>query len=166
MKKIEDKSKLGIICIVGFVSFLVIMFVYIQTSYSHKMKSLDIKISSGPVAPEYQKTQEIYLDKDGCTITTYKVQANETKVDDCQIQSGKFKEIQKDISTYGVIDKIIANKSTQSNKLIGGKNYTITLTLNNGDTFSTQSNTDFTDSIQPLINNMNLYIPQFSTLGI
>ena len=111
----------GIIAIIGFVIALSAVFVYIQASYSGKLKSIEVVVSNGPVSPESQQTQ---------------------------------------------VEKIIANQNDSENDLLGGKKYSFKVTLNDGTSFTTEADNNFIQSIEPLLDNLNLYVPQFSRLGL
>jgi len=149
-----------------FVTLLVGVLLIAQNSFSQKLKSITITTNSGPVSPEFQQTSVFELTDKSCSITTTKTASSETVTNPCNLQSDKFSMIQKDIYNYSVIDKIIANKQDAQKSLIGGPSYNISVTLNNGQTYSTDSNTNFTEGIQPLLDSLNLYVNNFSELGI
>ena len=156
----------GIIAIIGFVIALSAVFIYIQASYSGKLKSIEVVVSNGPVSPESQQTQAILISKDSCTFTTTKTLTNQSSSEPCVVQPGKFIQIQKDVATYGLVEKIIANQNDSENDLLGGKKYSFKVTLNDGTSFTTEADNNFIQSIEPLLDNLNLYVPQFSRLGL
>lgn len=149
-----------------FVALLVGVLLIAQNSFSHKLRSITITTNSGPVSPEFQQTTVFELTSTSCSITVTKTISNEATSTACNLQADKFGAIQKDIYTYSVIDKIMANKQDAQKPLIGGPSYTISITLNNGQTYTTEANSSFTESIQPLLDDLNLYIDSFSDLGI
>jgi len=166
MNNKNNTVQYAIFAIVSFVFVLVGIFIYVQKTYSNKVKSVKVSVNSGPVSPEFQQTQSILITKDSCTFTTVKTVSKQTTTDPCSVQAGKFEQIQQDISTYGVIDKIIANQKDSENDLLGGKKYSFQVTLKDGTTFSTEADNNFIQSIEPFLDNLNLYVPQFSRLGL
>ena len=88
----------GIIAIIGFVIALSAVFIYIQASYSGKLKSIEVVVSNGPVSPESQQTQAVLISKDSCTFTTTKTLTNQSSSEPCVVQPGKFTQIQKDVA--------------------------------------------------------------------
>ena len=64
------------------------------------------------------------------------------------------------------MEKIIANQNDSENDLLGGKKYSFKVTLNDGTSFTTEADNNFIQSIEPLLDNLNLYVPQFSRLGL
>lgn len=164
-KKISPTS-VGIIVIISVVLGLVVIFGYIQNSYSTRVKSITVSSSSGPVAPEFQQTQSIYISKNICEFTTTKTQTNQTSTEECKVLPNKFEAIQNDANSYDIVGKIIANEKDSENDLLGGKKYSIRLELNDGTVLSTEFDNNFTQSIEPFLDNLNLYVPQFSRLGL
>ncbi|MSR89386.1 hypothetical protein EXS53_00385 [Patescibacteria group bacterium] len=149
-----------------FVALLVGILLIAQNSFSHKLRSITITTNSGPVSPEFQQTSVFELTSTSCSITVTKTISNEVTSTACNLQADKFGTIQKDIYTYSVIDKVLANKQPSQLGPLGGPSYTISITLNNGQTYTTESNANFTESIQPLLDDLNLYVDNFSDLGI
>ncbi len=166
MKKKNNSVRNGIIAIVSFVLLFAIGFIYVQSTYSNKLKSLKVTISSGPVSPEYQQTQTIFISGNSCTLTITKLASKQTSTETCTVQAGKFEQLQKDAQSYGLIDKIISNQKDSGSDLLGGKKFTFEATLNDGTTFTTVADDNFIENIQPFINSLNLYVPQFSKLGL
>jgi len=164
-KKLSSTSK-GIIIIISVVIGLVVIFGYIQNSYSTKVKSITVTSSSGPIAPEFQQTQSIYISKNICEFTTTKTQTNQTSTEECKVLPNKFEAIQNDANSYDLVGKIIANEKDTEADLLGGKNYSIKIELNDGTVLSTEFDNNFTQSIEPFLDNLNLYVPQFSRLGL
>lgn len=164
-KKISPTS-VGIIVIISVVLGLVVIFGYIQNSYSTRVKSITVTSSSGPVAPEFQQTQSIYISKNICEFTTTKTQTNQTSTEECKVLPNKFEAIQNDANSYDLVGKIIANEKDSETDLLGGKNYSIRVELNDGTILSTEFDNNFTQSIEPFLDNLNLYVPQFSRLGL
>lgn len=164
-KKISPTS-VGIIVIISVVLGLVVIFGYIQNSYSTRVKSITVTSSSGPVAPEFQQTQSIYISKNICEFTTTKTQTNQTSTEECRVLPNKFEAIQNDANSYDLVGKIIANEKDSEADLLGGKNYSIRVELNDGTILSTEFDNNFTQSIEPFLDNLNLYVPQFSRLGL
>jgi hypothetical protein len=164
-KKISATS-VGIIVIISVVLGLVVIFGYIQNSYSTRVKSITVTSSSGPVAPEFQQTQSIYISKNICEFTTTKTQTNQTSTEECKVLPNKFEAIQNDANSYDLVGKIIANEKDSEADLLGGKNYSIRVELNDGTILSTEFDNNFTQSIEPFLDNLNLYVPQFSRLGL
>jgi hypothetical protein len=164
-KKISPTS-VGIIVIISVVLGLVVIFGYIQNSYSTRVKSITVSSSSGPVAPEFQQTQSIYISKNICEFTTTKTQTNQTSTEECKVLPNKFEAIQNDANSYDLVGKIIANEKDSEADLLGGKNYSIRVELNDGTILSTEFDNNFTQSIEPFLDNLNLYVPQFSRLGL
>jgi|688.fasta_scaffold101518_5 hypothetical protein len=164
-KKISPTS-VGIIVIISVVLGLVVIFGYIQNSYSTRVKSITVSSSSGPVAPEFQQTQSIYISKNICEFTTTKTQTNQTSTEECRVLPNKFEAIQNDANSYDLVGKIIANEKDSEADLLGGKNYSIRVELNDGTILSTEFDNNFTQSIEPFLDNLNLYVPQFSRLGL
>jgi hypothetical protein len=164
-KKITPTS-VGIIVIISVVLGLVVIFGYIQNSYSTRVKSITVSSSSGPVAPEFQQTQSIYISKNICEFTTTKTQTNQTSTEECRVLPNKFEAIQNDANSYDLVGKIIANEKDSEADLLGGKNYSIRVELNDGTILSTEFDNNFTQSIEPFLDNLNLYVPQFSRLGL
>jgi hypothetical protein len=164
-KKISPTS-VGIIVIISVVLGLVVIFGYIQNSYSTRVKSITVTSSSGPVAPEFQQTQSIYISKNICEFTTTKTQTNQTSTEECKVLPNKFEAIQNDANSYDLVGKIIANEKDSEADLLGGKNYSIRVELNDGTILSTEFDNNFTQSIEPFLDNLNLYVPQFSRLGL
>jgi hypothetical protein len=164
-KKISPTS-VGIIVIISVVIGLVAIFGYIQNSYSTRVKSITVTSSSGPVAPEFQQTQSIYISKNICEFTTTKTQTNQTSTEECRVLPNKFEAIQNDANSYDLVGKIIANEKDSEADLLGGKNYSIRVELNDGTILSTEFDNNFTQSIEPFLDNLNLYVPQFSRLGL
>lgn len=165
IKKISPSS-VGIIVIISIVFGLVIIFSYIQNSYSTKVKSITVTSNSGPVAPEFQQTQSISISKNKCEFSTTKIQTNQTSTEECKILSNKFEAIQNDANSYNLIGKIVANENDSETDLLGGKKYSIIVELNDGTVLSTEFDNNFTQSIEPFLDNLNLYVPQFSRLGL
>jgi len=151
----HNKTSLLIATIVAAVLILAAVLIFAQQSYSHKIKSIEITKSTGPVAPEYQQTQSIVITKDSCIVKTTKVISNETTSANCQSKTSNFDDLQKKAAEYDVINKIIANGKGGSD-VIGGGTLAITITLQNGDSFSTESGTDFSASIEPFLNQIPL----------
>ncbi|MEI6581510.1 MAG: hypothetical protein WCN86_01395 [bacterium] len=149
-----------------FVALLVGILLIAQNSFSHKLRSITITTNSGPVSPEFQQSSVFELTSTSCSITVTKTISNEVQSTPCSLQADKFGALQKDIYNYSVIDKIMANKQDAQKPLIGGPSYNISVTLNNGQTYSTKSNVNFTEGIQPLLDSLNLYVNNFSELGI
>lgn len=164
-KKISATS-VGIIVIISVVLGLVVIFGYIQNSYSTRVKSITVTSSSGPVAPEFQQTQSIYISKNICEFTTTKTQTNQTSTEECKVLPNKLEAIQNDANSYDLVGKIIANEKDSEADLLGGKNYSIRVELNDGTILSTEFDNNFTQSIEPFLDNLNLYVPQFSRLGL
>lgn len=164
-KKISPTS-VGIIVIISVVLGLVVIFGYIQNSYSTRVKSITLTSSSGPVAPEFQQTQSIYISKNICEFTTTKTQTNQTSTEECKVLPNKFEAIQNDANSYDLVGKIIANEKDSEADLLGGKNYSIRVELNDGTILSTEFDNNFNQSIEPFLDNLNLYVPQFSRLGL
>ena len=164
-KKISATS-VGIIVIISVVLGLVVIFGYIQNSYSTRVKSITVTSSSGPVAHEFQQTQSIYISKNICEFTTTKTQTNQTSTEECKVLPNKFEAIQNDANSYDLVGKIIANEKDSEADLLGGKNYSIRVELNDGTILSTEFDNNFTQSIEPFLDNLNLYVPQFSRLGL
>ena len=164
-KKISPTS-VGIIVIISVVLGLVVIFGYIQNSYSTRVKSITVTSSSGPVAPEFQQTQSIYISKNICEFTTTKTQTNQTSTEECKVLPNKFEAIQNDANSYDLVGKIIANEKDSEADLLGGKNYSIRVELKDGTILSTEFDNNFTQSIEPFLDNLNLYVPQFSRLGL
>ncbi|GDX63042.1 hypothetical protein LBMAG34_5760 [Candidatus Saccharibacteria bacterium] len=164
-KKISPTS-VGIIVIISVVLGLVVIFGYIQNSYSTRVKSITVTSSSGPVAPEFQQTQSIYISKNICEFTTTKTQTNQTSTEECKVLPNKFEAIQNDAKSYDLVGKIIANEKDSEADLLGGKNYSIRVELNDGTILSTEFDNNFNQSIEPFLDNLNLYVPQFSRLGL
>ncbi len=168
-KSLNTKLIVGVIALVLIVATV---FLTAHSSFSGKLQSVTISVNSGPVSPEFQETTTLELTESKCEITTVKTVSNDTTTEPCNLQSGKFTDISKGIVTYGVVDKIVANNSkpiSQENQIggpIGGKTYFISIKLNNGTTYTTQSNASFTASIQPMLDNLGLYVDNFSDLGI
>jgi hypothetical protein len=164
-KKISPYS-IGIIVIISVVLGLVIIFSYIQNSYSTRVKSITVTSNSGPVAPEFQQTQSIFISKNKCEFSTTKIQTNQTSTEECKILPNKFEAIQNDANSYDLIGKIVANENDSETDLLGGKKYSIIVELNDGTVLSTEFDNNFTQSIEPFLDNLNLYVPQFSRLGL
>ena len=143
--------------IIGSVIILAVAMMIIQSKYSHKIAEISFSVSSGPVSPQYQQTSTLTISKDSC-------QLSDTKYTDCQIQPGKFSEIQKSLIAYGVVDKIISQKPS-SEPPLGGKQFTISVRYNDGSTFTTDANPIFANSIRPFLDDVTLYVPEFSNLG-
>jgi hypothetical protein len=132
--------------------------VTVQNNFSHKLKSIEITTSTGPVSPEYQQTQIVMITNDSCSITTTKGTEKNPVTTNCQSQSSNFADIQKSFVTYGVLDKI-TESSQGSTKLIGGSTINLTATLQNGDSYTTKGDTNFQESIQPFLDQISLDYP-------
>ena len=147
-----------LLAIVGFVLALAAVFIVIQATFSHKLKSVEITTSNGPVSPEYQQTQTILITKDSCSITTAKGLENNPVVTNCQSSNSSFAEIQKSLNSYNVIDKISAIDES-SGQLIGDSTLDIKITLQNGDSFSAKDGVELQDQIQPFLDQISLSYP-------
>ena len=58
------KTSYVLLAIIVFVMALSLVFIFVQNTYSHKLKSIEIITSNGPVSPDYQQTQTILITKD------------------------------------------------------------------------------------------------------
>ena len=166
MKAKNNSIRNGIAAIVIFVALLVGIFVYVQNTYSNKVKSIKVTVNSGPVSPEFQQTQSITITYKSCTFTTTKTVSKQTTSEACSITPSKFEQIQKDASSYDLVGKIITNQKDSETDLLGSKKYTFEVTLNDGSTFTTEADNNFIQSIEPFLSNMNLYVPAFSRIGL
>lgn len=146
-----------IIGIVGFVVILLGTMLFVQNSFSHKLQQLTLKLSSGPVSPEYQKTVEVVITKDYCNITISDQKGTETKV--CPMNPETFSKIQNSLNEYNVIDKIMAESTVEGPESIGGKEASITIKLNNGDSYSTELTKDFVKNLEPFFEELELLVP-------
>lgn len=147
-----------LLAIVGFVLVLSAVFIVAQATFSHKLKSIEISTSNGPVSPDYQQVQTLLMTKDSCTITTTKGLEKNPIVTNCQSLGSSFSEIQKSLNTYNVIDKLVASPSANS-QLIGGSTIDIKITLQNGDSFSAKDGAELQDQIQPFLDQISLSYP-------
>ena len=150
--------------IIGSVIILAVAMMIIQSKYSHKIAEISFSVSTGPVSPQYQQTSTLTISKDSCQLSVKKQIDTDTKYTDCQIQPGKFSEIQKSLIAYGGVDKIISQKPS-SEPPLGGKQFTISVRYNDGSTFTTDANPIFANSIRPFLDDVTLYVPEFSNLG-
>jgi hypothetical protein len=164
-KKLSSTNIL-IISIVAIVAVLVIIFAVIQNNYSTKIKNITVTANSGPVSPEFQQTQTISISKDSCEFTTVRTQSQQTTTEPCKVLAGKFEEIQKEAATYDLVGKVLANQKDSESDLLGGKEYTIQVTLNDGSTFKTVADNNFIQSLEPFFDNLNIYVPFFSRIGL
>jgi len=158
-KKSHINPYYAIAIIVGAVMLLAALFMTVQNNFSHKLKSIEITTSTGPVSPEYQQTQTIRIAKDSCSITTTKGTENNPVTTNCQSPSSNFADIQKSFVTYGVLDKITESRQG-STKLIGGSTINVTATLQNGDSYTTKGDANFQESIQPFLDQISLDYPE------
>jgi|GEM_PF-1705259 len=165
----KQKSKISpsiaVFLIVAAVFLLLAIFLAIQRSYSHKLKSISLTVSSGPVSPEYQQTQTVTLTKDSCKVSTTKTVTQQTTSQDCQALGAKFEDIQKAASDYGLIDKIVANGTTKP-QTIGGKEVSTTIQLQDGTQFTTQGSSEFIDELKPFLDQIGIYTPEIRQLNI
>jgi hypothetical protein len=143
---------------VGFVLALAAVFIVIQATFSHKLKSVEITTSNGPVSPDYQQTQTLLITKDSCSLTSAKGIDKNPVLTNCQSADTSFAEIQKSLNTYNVIDKLTASSSTNG-QLIGGSTLEIKITLQNGDSFSAKDGAELQDQIQPFLDQISLSYP-------
>lgn len=165
----KQKSKLSpsiaVFVIVAAVFLLLAIFLAVQRSYSYKLKSISLTVSSGPVSPEYQQTQTVTLTKDSCSVSTTKTAIQQTTTQNCQALGVKFDDVQKAMSEYGLIDKILAN-STAKPQTIGGKQLSITVQLQDGSQFTTQGSTEFIDEIKPFLDQVGIFTPEIRQLNL
>ena len=147
--------------IVGVVLLVAALFMTVQANFSHKLKSIEISASTGPVSPEYQQSQTLKITKDSCTLTTTKGAAAEPVTTNCQTKNSNFADIQKSFNTYGVLDKIISGPQGNAS-VIGGSSLDITVTLQNGDSYTTKGDAAFQESIQPFLDQVSLSYPETS----
>lgn len=147
-----------LLAIVGFVLALSVVFIVAQATFSHKLKSVEIITSNGPVSPDYQQTQTLLITKDSCSLKTAKGVDKNLVVTNCQSAGTSFAEIQKSLNTYNVIDKLTASSSTNG-QLIGGSTFEIKITLQNGDSFSAKDGAELQDQIQPFLDQISLSYP-------
>lgn len=147
--------------IIASVFLLLAIFITVQRSYSYKLKSLEITLNSGPVSPDNGYTIDLTLTKDSCVFKkeTIAIAGANNTTQNCQLNTDNFDEIQKAINSYGIIDKIQENSSSKPS-LIGGKQLTITITLQDGTQFSTKGSTELINSIGPFLDQVGLYIPE------
>lgn len=143
--------------IIGAVLLIAATTLAVQQSYSHKMKSIQIRTSNGPVSPEFQQSSTLLITRDSCTLTTTKVINNQTTTTNCQPKTEHFSDLQKAISNYNVIDKIISNPQKALYSPIGGKTFDITITLQNGNSFTTDGDLNFQNNIQPFLDQISQY---------
>ena len=144
--------------IVGVVLLCAALFITVQARFSHKLKSIEITSSNGPVSPEYQQSQTLKITKDSCTITTTKGADKNPITNNCQSSNSNFADLQKSFNTYGVLDKIMANDQNTT-KLIGGGSLDMTVTLQNGDSYTAKGDASFQESIQPFLDQITLSYP-------
>ena len=144
--------------IVGFVLLLAALFITVQARFSHKLKSVEITYSTGPVSPEYQQAQTLLITKDTCSITTTKGTEKNPVVTNCQSPASNFADIQKSFNDYNVLEKINST-SSQSPKLLGGSTITVTATLQNGDSYSSKDNPAIQSDIQPFLDQISVSYP-------
>lgn len=146
-----------VIGIIGFVVILLGTMLYVQNSYSHKLQQLTLKLSNGPVSSEFQKNIEVVVTKDYCNITISEQKGTETK--GCLMNPEIFGKIQNSVNEYSVIEKIMASGTVEEPGLIGGKEASITIKLNNGDSYSTELTTVFINKLEPFFEELELLVP-------
>ena len=162
----SEKSKhnpvgLLLAIIAGAVLLLAAGFIALQQGYLHNIKSIEITTSTGPVSPEFQQQKTVLITKNSCNVSIAMVANSQTTTKNCQPAVNRFKDLQKTADDYALIDKIIADNNSSS-MLLGGSTYSIKVTLNNGDSFSTKGGAEFQQSIEPFTRQLELYYPQAS----
>jgi hypothetical protein len=160
-KNKDNTAGLLLAIIAGAVLLVAAGFIAFQQNYSHKISSIEITTSTGPVAPEFQQQKTIVITKDSCEIKVTNVASPQTSSQNCQPAENRFKDLQKTADEYALIDKIIADNNS-STTLLGGSTYSIKITLNNGDSFLTKGGVDFQQSIEPFTKQLELYYPKIS----
>lgn len=143
--------------IILFVGLLLIVMLIAQQSFSHKIKQITIMVSSGPVSPEFQQTSILNITPTSCTTTVTKVQPQTSETKSCPMDSEVFNKVQASTGSYGVIDKIIANNDASS--LMGGKEVTISIELQNGTVFSTKMTPRLYNDMEPYFEEIGLLVP-------
>ena len=152
------KTSYVLLAIIVFVMALSLVFIFVQNTYSHKLKSIEIITSNGPVSPDYQQTQTILITKDSCSVTVSKGLDKNPIATNCQPSSGNFDEIQKSFNTYNILDKLSAGAGPDS-QLIGGSTLEIKLVLQNGDSYSAKDGAQLQEQIQPFLDQISLSYP-------
>lgn len=166
MKDYSKHNKAGLLVavIVGAVLLIAAVTLAAQRSFLHKVKSIQITTSNGPVSPEFQQTNSVLITKDSCTLTTTKTLSNQTTTTNCQPKTDHFNDLQAAVNSYGVIDKIISSNANAT-ELLGGKTFNIKITLQNGDSFTTDGNLSFQNSIQPFLDQISQYYVGLDQVG-
>lgn len=152
-----NSTKLLIAGIIVFVGLLLIIMLVAQQSFSHRIKHITITLSNGPVSPEFQQTAMLTITPTSCVITITKFQPQTNETQSCPMDSEIFNKVQASTDGYGVIDKIIAND--YSDNVIGGRQATISIELQNGTVFSTNITPQFYSDMGPYFEEIELLVP-------
>ena len=153
-----NKTSIALACIIAATLLILAVVIFAQQTFSHRIKSIEIVKSSGPVSPEFQQTESILITRDSCNITIKKVVSGETNSLNCQLKTSDFNSLQKSANEYSLIDKVLANDKNSA-ALLGGSTVKITVTLQNGDSFSTEGDTNFQSEISPFLKQVGLQYP-------
>lgn len=151
-----SKSSWLIVGIVLFVATLLVLLLFAQQGFSHRIKKISFIRSIETVAPENRQTTEVIIMPESCQITTS--QNNKSnKTSDCPMDKETFDRVRDSVANYGVIDKIISNSGQAD--MADGKQTALTIELQDGTSFTTNLDSKFVQKMAPFFEEIVLLVP-------
>lgn len=129
----------------------------------NSIKSIQLTVNSGPVAPEFQFSKSLTITATGCTFQV--VSNNIADNQNCNLAESGFKKIIDSYFQNNVQDSIAANNSAGDQNLIGGPQKKIIITKSDGTSAQTTVSADFVKNIQPFLNTVSTNVSQYSLLN-